>query len=234
MRFERLKILIGEENLKKLSQKHVAVFGVGGVGGYALEALARSAIGEFTIVDYDTVDVTNINRQIIATESTIGQYKTDLFEKRIKDINPEIILHKITEKYTSLEREKFFSDYDYVVDAIDMVGSKVDLIVSCFEKNIPIISSMGMGNRLDPSKIRITTIDRTYNCKLAKVMRRELKKHGIDNLTCVFSDEITEKSEKMLNGKKETVGSSAFVPSVAGLSIASYIVRDFIGDTESV
>lgn len=232
MEFKRLELIIGNKNIEKLKNSHIAIFGLGGVGGYVAEGLSRSGIGQFTLIDYDIVDITNINRQIIATHSSIGKYKTELFEKRIKDISPDAKIKLLTKKYEKSENELFFGEehYDFVVDAIDMVTSKIDLIVSCYEKNIPIISSMGMGKRLDPSHIRLTTLDKTYNCGLAKVMRRELKAYGITKLPCVFSDEICEFALADKVTEKKGIGSSAFVPSVAGFTIASYIIRNLIGE----
>lgn len=226
--FTRLEIVIGQDKLKEFSKKHIAIFGLGGVGGFAVESLARSAIGVLTIVDYDTVDITNINRQIIADRLSLGKYKTDLFEERLLKINPNIKINKITKKYTEQEKDEFFADYDYIIDAIDMVTSKISLIKTAYEKKIPIISSMGMGNRLDPSKIKITTIDKTNMCKLAKVMRKELKRLGITDLKCVYSSEEITVSEKILNGNKMINGSTAFVPSVAGIMTASEVVRSFL------
>ena len=167
--FTRLKIMIGQDGFDKLTNKHVAIFGLGGVGGFATETLARSGIGKLTIVDFDKVDITNINRQIIADIQSIGRYKTDVFEERLKKINRNIVINKITKKYIPGNSEEFFDDYDYIVDAIDIVTSKIHLIKSAYEKDLRIISSMGMGNRLDPSKIVLTTLDKTNNCPLARV-----------------------------------------------------------------
>ena len=211
LRFKRLELAIGKKNVDILSSKHIAIFGLGGVGGFVAETLARSSIGKFTLVDFDVVDITNINRQIIATNDTVEKYKTDLFEKRIKSINENVSIKKITKKYTPDNFEIFFEDdYDYIVDAIK------------------IISSMGMGNKLDPSKISITTLDKTSVCKLAKVMRKELKSYNITKLKCAFSTEISNITEKIMDGSKMINGSTAFVPSVAGIMIASEIVREFI------
>lgn len=226
--FARLKIMIGQDSFTKLTKKHVAIFGLGGVGGFATEALARSGVGKLTIIDFDTVDITNINRQIIADSQSLGSYKTDVFEERLKKINRNIVINKITKKYTPAESEEFFCDYDYVVDAIDIVTSKIHLIKTAYEKNLKIISSMGMGNRLNPSKIVLTTLDKTRNCSLARVMRRELKKYGITKLKCVYSTEDVIIHEKSLAGNKMVNGSSAFVPSVAGITMASEIVRCFL------
>ena len=228
--FTRLKIMIGQDGFGKLTNKHVAIFGLGGVGGFATETLARSGIGKLTIVDFDKVDITNINRQIIADNNSIGKYKTEVFEERLKRINRDIEINKITKKYISDNSEEFFDDYDYIVDAIDIVTSKIHLIKSAYEKDLRIISSMGMGNRLDPSKIVLTTLDKTSNCPLARVMRRELKKYNIIKLKCVYSTEEIKIQEKNFVKNKMVNGSSAFVPSVAGITMASEIVRFFLSE----
>lgn len=228
--FTRLKIMIGQDGFGKLTNKHVAIFGLGGVGGFATETLARSGIGKLTIVDFDKVDITNINRQIIADNNSIGKYKTEVFEERLKRINRDIEINKITKKYISDNSEEFFDDYDYIVDAIDIVTSKIHLIKSSYEKDLRIISSMGMGNRLDPSKIVLTTLDKTNNCPLARVMRRELKKYNITKLKCVYSTEEINIQEKKFVKNKMVNGSSAFVPSVAGITMASEIVRFFLSE----
>ena len=228
--FTRLKIMIGQDGFDKLTNKHVAIFGLGGVGGFATETLARSGIGKLTIVDFDKVDITNINRQIIADNNSIGKYKTEVFEERLKRINRDIEINKITKKYIPDNSEEFFDDYDYIVDAIDIVTSKIHLIKSAYEKDLRIISSMGMGNRLDPSKIVLTTLDKTSNCPLARVMRRELKKYNIIKLKCVYSTEEIKIQEKNFVKNKMVNGSSAFVPSVAGITMASEIVRFFLSE----
>lgn len=223
--FSRLEIVIGKDKINKLKSSHIAVFGLGGVGGFVVETLARSAIGKLTIIDYDTVDITNINRQIIADHQTIGKYKTDIFEERLLKINPNIIINKISKKYTDEDKEDFFDSYDYIVDAIDMVSSKISLIKTAYQKQIPIISSMGMGNKLDPTQIKLSTINKTNICKLARVMRRELKKYDITDLKCVYSTEEITIETKILDKNKMINGSTAFVPSVAGITIASEVVR---------
>lgn len=227
--FERLSIIIGDENVEKLSKKHVAIFGVGGVGSFALEAIARSNVGNITIVDFDTVDITNINRQLMATRSVIGEYKTDVLRKRVLDINPDINLNVINKKYEQDISEEFFSDYDYIIDAIDMVSSKINLIVTARTKKIPIISAMGMGNKLNPLDIRVGSLDKTHTCPLAKTMRRELKKYNITDIKCVFSVEEPTMSKKVFQNKNKIInGSCAFVPSVAGLVTASEVIKDII------
>ena len=171
--FARTQLLLGKKAMEKLKNSRVAIFGVGGVGGYSVEALARSGVGAIDLIDDDKVCLTNINRQIIADNQTIGCYKTDVFEERLKKINNDIVINKIREKYTPFNSEEFFDGYDYIIDAIDIVTSKIHLIKTAYEKNLKIISSMGMGNRLDPSQVKLTTLDKTSNCPLARVMRRE-------------------------------------------------------------
>ena len=231
--FKRLELLIDEEGMNKLKGAHVAVFGVGGVGGYALEALARSGISEFTIFDHDTVSLSNINRQIIALHSTIDEYKVDVFEKRLKDINPEIIIHKSTNFVTKENIDEIdFSRFSFIVDCIDTVSTKILLAEIAYKNNIEIISSMGTGNKLDPSKLVITDINKTEICPLARVMRYELRKRDIKKLTVLYSTEIpikTNLADIENSGKRSVPGSSAFVPPAAGLYIASYVVRKIIG-----
>lgn len=228
---ERTKIVIGQEGIDRLRDANVIVFGLGGVGSYVVEGLVRAGIGNLTIVDFDTVDETNINRQIPALYSTIGQYKVDVLEKRIKDINPDINLIKHQALFDESNSEELLNgNYDYVVDAIDMVKSKIHLIESSYNKNLNIISSMGMGNKLDPTMIEITDLYKTEMCPLAKVMRRELKKRGIKKLKVVFSKEKPKETAELLEDgvMKRVNGSTSFVPPVAGLTIASYIVRDIV------
>ncbi len=234
--FSRTELMLGDAAIKKLNKTRVAVFGVGGVGGYVCEALVRSGIGEIDIVDNDTVSLTNLNRQIIALHSTIGQSKVDVMEKRIFDINPECKINKHQTFFSEETLSEFdFDAYDYVVDAIDSVKSKLLIAKICSEKNIPLISSMGTGNKLDPTSLEISDISKTSYDPLAKVMRRELRKMGINHLCVVYSKEETIKpNEESLNAlineegiEKRTVPSSnAFVPSAAGLIIASKVIKD--------
>lgn len=229
--FLRLGLLIGEESLGKLKNSHIAVFGIGGVGSFAAEALVRSSIGEITIVDFDEVDISNLNRQIPALISTVGKMKVNVMAERIKEINPNIKINIMNKKYLPENREDFFSmNFDYIVDAIDIITSKIDLIVTAKERNIPIISSMGMGNKMDPTKIKITDLKKTSVCPLAKVMRKELKNRKVDKLVCVYSDEKPIKPVISMSSesKREIPGSTGFVPSVAGLMMASKVVRDII------
>lgn len=226
----RTGLIVGNEGLDKLKNSNVIVFGVGGVGSFAAEAIARAGVGKMTIVDFDDVDITNINRQLPALHSTIGRDKVDVMKERILDINPDIDICAVKAKYTAENSDELLCEnYDYVVDAIDMVTSKIHLIESCIKKNLRIISSMGMGNKLDPTKIVVTDIHKTQMCPLAKVMRKELRDRKIKKLKVVYSTEQpVELKEKIMNGKKITPGSISFVPSVGGLTIASVVVNDLI------
>lgn len=227
--FLRTALLLAESGVKRLQNSHVAVFGIGGVGSYTAEALVRSGIGEITLVDYDEVDITNINRQIPALYSNVGQKKATVMANRLKEINPEIKVNVMLEKYTEENHQLFFeSKYDYVVDAIDMVSSKIHLISYCYQNEIKIISSMGMGNKLDPTKIEVSDINKTSMCPLAKVMRYELKKRGIKKLKVIFSTEAPIKPLISISSesKREVPGSVAFVPSVGGLILAGEVVKD--------
>ena len=229
--FTRTEMLIGTEALEKLSKSHVIVFGVGGVGGYAVEALVRSGLGEITLVDFDTVSVSNINRQIIALHSTVGKYKVDAMAERLKDINPDIKIHPLRTFFTAENKDEFdFRQYDYIVDAIDTVTSKIELIKCAKKFNVPIISSMGAGNKLDPTKFEVADISKTSVCPLARVIRQELKKRKIKNVKVVFSKEEPLKPQKSdeTSPKHQIPGSSAFCPSVMGLIIASEVVKDLI------
>ena len=224
--FDRTRIVLGDDAIDKLKRSHVAIFGVGGVGGYAIEAIVRSGVGEVTIVDNDTVSPSNINRQIIALHSTIGEKKIDVAEKRIKDINPECIVHKSDSFFLpGMEEEFSFSSFSYVVDAIDTVSGKIALIEAANKYSIPIISSMGAGNKLDPTRLEVADIYDTSVCKLAKVMRKELRARGVKSLKCVYSREepVAVPCEP---GCKPTPGSVSFVPSVAGLIIAGEVIKD--------
>ena len=237
--FSRTELLLGKDAIEKLNGSRVAVFGIGGVGGYVVEALARSGVGAIDIIDNDTVSLTNINRQIIALHSTVGQSKVEAAKKRILDINPEckVAAHEIffsEETADSID----FDSLDYVVDAIDSVKSKLLIAKICFEKNIPLISSMGTGNKLDPTMFEITDISKTSYDPLAKVMRRELKKLGINRLTVVYSKEqpaqpdeesIKELIDEEGVQKRYIPASNAFVPPTAGLIIASKVIKDIAG-----
>lgn len=228
--FQRTELLIGKENLNKLQHSHVIVFGVGGVGGFAIEALVRSGIGEISIIDFDTVDLTNLNRQIIATQDSVGKLKTSVMRDRLLSINPNVIVHEFPEKFSMENSDLFFKDkkYDYIVDAIDLVTSKLALAEIAKNLSIPIISSMGTGNKIEPTMLEVADINKTSVCPLARVMRKELKNRGIKKLKVVYSKELPRKpfNESGSREKKVNVGSIAFVPSTAGLIIASEVVKD--------
>lgn len=233
--FSRTELLIGEEALEKLKYSRVAVFGVGGVGGYVVEALARSGVGALDLIDNDCVDISNINRQIIATMDTIGKPKVDVAKERVLKINPNMTVHTHQMFYLPETEDKFdFTEYDYVVDAIDTVSGKIALVMQAKEAGTPIICAMGAGNKLDPTAFEVTDIYKTTVCPLAKVMRRELKKRGIKKLKVVYSKEQpispkkTDQEEFMKSGKRQIPGSIAFVPSVVGLIIAGEVIKDLI------
>ena len=225
--FSRTENLIGTENLNKLQQCSVAVFGIGGVGGYVVEALARSGVGKIDLIDNDTVSITNINRQIIALHSTVGKDKTEISKERILDINPNCKVESYKVFFSPETAEQFdFSEYDYIVDAVDNVTAKILLCEIAEKYNVPIISSMGTGNKLDPTKLTVADIYDTSVCPLARVMRRELKARGIKALKVVYS---TEDSKVCFDDMGAPVISSvSFVPSVAGLLIAAEVVRELI------
>jgi len=227
-KFERSEMILGKRSMEKLAASKVAVFGIGGVGGYACEALARTGIGEIHLIDKDTISLSNINRQIIADTKTIGEYKTKIMAQRIKLINPEAVVHTYNIFYNESTLDEIdFCDLDYVVDAIDTVSSKILLIQKSIEYNVPVISCMGAGNKLDPTKFEVADISETSVCPLARVMRRELKKRGIDHLKVVYSKEIPGKNiiRDTVSGKS-IPGSVAFVPSVAGLIAAGQVIKD--------
>lgn len=230
--FSRTISLIGEDSFLKLNNSHVAVFGVGGVGGYVCEALIRSGIGKLTIVDNDTVSPSNINRQIIATSDTIGKDKVDVAKERFLSINPDAEIITKKEFFMPDTAHKFdFSEYDYVVDAIDTVTGKIEIIIKAKESNVPVISSMGTGNKLDPTLFEIDDIYKTSVCPLAKVMRYELKKRNVDSLKVLYSKEkpiSASDCEESVPGRRHTPSSISFVPSVAGLIIAGEVIKDII------
>ncbi len=231
--FSRTALLLGDEAIEKLKKARVAVFGVGGVGGYTVEALARSGVGAIDLIDNDRVSLSNINRQIIATHSTIGQLKVEVAKERVLDINPNCEVKTYPVLYMPETADRFdFSQYDYVVDAIDTVTGKIELVMRAQEKGTPIISSMGAGNKLDPTAFEVADIYKTSVCPLAKVMRRELKKRGVKKLKVVYSKEeaITPvgEIEEDAQGRRSIPGSIAFVPSVAGLIIGGEVVKDIV------
>ena len=229
--FERSAMLLGAEQVESFSNKRVAIFGVGGVGGYVVEALARAGVGAIDLIDNDTVSISNINRQIIALTSTVGRLKTEVMCERIHDINSEAYVNCIN-KFVLPENigEFDFAQYDYIVDAIDTVSGKLAIIEKAYFLGKPVISSMGTGNKLDPTRFQIADINKTSVCPLARVMRYELKKRGVKKLKVLFSDEEPIKpSEEFKNEKGKAIPASiSFVPSVAGLIIASQVIKDLI------
>lgn len=246
--FSRTELLFGKEAMQKLASARVAVFGIGGVGGFTVEALARSGVGEIDLIDDDKVCLTNINRQIIALRSTVGKYKVDVAKERLKGINPDIKINTYKTFYTPETADLFdFTQYDYVVDAIDTVTGKIELAVNAQKSGTPIISSMGAGNKLNPEKFEVADIYETSVCPLARVMRRELKSRGIKRLKVVYSKEkaltpiddmaISCKencicppgTQRKCTARRQVPGSTAFVPSVAGLIIAGEVIKDITG-----
>lgn len=226
--FTRTAMLIGEESVEKLSSVHIAVFGIGGVGGYVTESLARCGVGKFDLIDNDTVNITNINRQIIATHNTLGRFKTEVMRERILSINPDAKVNVHNTFYLPENSAEFdFTKYDYIVDAVDTVTAKIEIIMNAKKAGTPVISSMGTGNKLDPTQFEIADIYKTTVCPLAKVMRRELKKRGIDRLKVLYSTEEPIK-QQVEEGTKPTPASISFVPSVAGLIIAGEVIKELI------
>ena len=249
--FSRTELLIGAVGVEKLAKARVAVFGIGGVGGYVVEALARSGVGEFDLIDNDTVSLSNLNRQIIATLDSVGRHKVDVMKERILSINPEAVVHVYKCFYLPETAGEFdFSQYDYVVDAVDTVTAKIDVILQAQKCGVPVMSSMGAGNKMDPTKFQVADVYKTSVCPLAKVMRRELKKRGVKKLKVVYSTEEALKpsgavqdglersgaalgvGEEMPAGKRAIPGSIAFVPSVAGLIIAGEVIKDLLASNK--
>ena len=235
--FSRTELLLGDAAMKKLKNSRVAVFGVGGVGGYTVEALVRSGVGALDLIDNDTVSLTNINRQIIATLDTVGRDKVDVAQERIKSINPDCVVTTHKCFYLPETAEQFdFTDYDYVVDAIDTVKGKIEIVMRAKECSTPVISSMGAGNKLDPTAFEVADISKTSVCPLAKVMRVQLRERGVNHLKVVYSKGppitpiITDDAKKEFSSsvRRTLPGSTAFVPSVVGLIIASEVVKDLI------
>lgn len=230
--FTRTELLLGPEAMTRLRAARVAVFGVGGVGGYVCEALVRSGVGAFELIDSDVVSLTNLNRQIIATHETLGRYKTEVMRERMLQINPACDVRVRNCFYLPETAEDFdFSQYDYIVDAVDTVTAKVSLVLRAEAACVPIISSMGAGNKLDASRFRVADIYQTTGCPLARVMRQALKKRGVKRLKVVFSDEVPQRPAVRLDapegaGRRDVPGSVAFVPSVAGLILAGEVVKD--------
>lgn len=231
-RFERQSLIIGQDATDALARKSVALFGVGGVGSYAAEALARCGVGRITLIDHDTVSESNINRQLCALSSTVGRLKAEVVAERLKDINPDIEVTVRAEFYLPENADSFdLSSFDYVIDAIDTVSAKVEIAVRCTALGVPMISCMGTGNKLDATALRVCDLSKTSGCPLARVMRRELKKRGIVHLPVVYSEEtpIPTREELRSDAGKPVPGSIAFVPSVAGLIAASEAVKKLIG-----
>ena len=232
-RFERTAMLLGEESVEKLKTAHVAVFGVGGVGGYVLEGLARSGVGKFTLVDNDTVSRSNINRQIIATESTVGRPKVEVAKERVLSINPAAEVQEMNVFFLPENSGEIdFSKFDFVVDAVDTVSAKIEIVMRCQGANVPVISSMGTGNKLDPTAFEVTDIYKTSVCPLARVMRSGLKKRGVKRLKVVYSKEEPIKPEnngvEAATGRRSFPASVSFVPSVAGLIIAGEVIKHLL------
>ena len=228
----RAQMLLGSGAMDKLRAAHVAVFGLGGVGSWCAEGLARSGVGELTLIDQDTASRSNINRQLCALESTLDLPKAEVMAARARDINPEITVHTLVGCYTAAERERFFANYDYVVDAIDLVSCKVDLIMSCRERGIPIISALGTGNKRDASLLEITDISKTYGCALARVVRKELRARGVEHHTVVFSPEEPMRPEQLEappHGRRSVPGSLVWVPTSAGLLLCQHVVTRLTG-----
>ncbi|MFI3141848.1 MAG: tRNA threonylcarbamoyladenosine dehydratase [Clostridia bacterium] len=230
-KFSRTQLLLGDDAMQKLSQAHVAIFGVGGVGGYALEALVRSGIGTIDLIDNDTVSITNLNRQIIATVDTVGKSKVEVAKQRAMSINPEVKINCFDTFYLPETSDEFdFSKYDYIIDAIDTVSGKISLVEKAQKEGAKIICSMGAGNKLDPTAFEVSDIYKTSVCPLAKVMRYELKRRGIKKLKVVYSKELPIKPQisEEITSKRVTPGSVSFVPSVVGLIIAGEVIKDLI------
>ena len=228
----RSRMLLGEAAMERLKNSHAAVFGLGGVGSWCAEGLARSGVGELTLIDQDTASRSNINRQLCALESTLDLPKAEVMAARARDINPDITVHTVVGCYTAAERERFFVDYDYVVDAIDLVSCKVDLIMSCRGRGIPIISALGTGNKRDASLLEITDISKTYGCALARVVRKELRARGVEHHTVVFSPEEPMRPEQLEApppGRRSVPGSLVWVPASAGLLLCQHVVTRLTG-----
>ena len=235
--FSRTELIMGAQALEKLHHSRVAVFGIGGVGGYAVEALVRSGVGQLDLIDNDTISLTNLNRQLLATQKTIGRYKVDVAAERVAEINPQCVVKTYKTFYLPENKEQFdFSTYDYIVDAVDTVTAKIGLVIAAHEAQTPIISSMGTGNKINPAAFEVADIYQTSVCPLAHVMRKELRKRGISSLKVVYSKEqplkplLIDDFEES-SSKREIPGSTAFVPPVAGMIIAGEVVKDLISIT---
>ena len=233
--FIRQEMLLGAEAMQRLAASHVMVFGIGGVGSYAAEALARAGIGAITLVDNDTVSLTNLNRQLCALHSTVGKYKSDVMADRIRDINPECHVVSMPCLYNEENKDPFFArPCDYIVDAIDLVSCKLSLIMNARERGIPVISAMGTGNKLDPTQFEITDISKTQGCHLARIMRKELRNRGVLHHTVLYSREgpaEAKQTEAPPPGRRSIPGSLSWVPSCAGLMMAGHVVRELCRGT---
>ncbi len=236
--FTRTRSLLGDSAVTNLGGRHVAVFGIGGVGGYACEALVRSGIGEFTLVDFDVVDVTNINRQIIALQDTVGRPKTEVMEDRMHAINPSAIVNTRTCRFLPDNADRFdFATYDYVVDAVDNVTAKLEIISRAKAAGVPVISAMGAGNKLDAGRFMVSDIEKTRVCPLARVMRRELKKRGLSDVKVVWSDEpphTETPQDDNPTGGRPVPASIAYAPAIAGLMMAAEVIRDLTALPETL
>ena len=234
-RFLREEMLLGPGAMEKLRRSHVAVIGLGGVGSWCAEALARSGLGRLTLIDEDTVSLSNINRQLCALSSTLGRSKAQALAERIRDINPEIELKALAARYEADSREELLEDFDFVVDAIDLVSCKLDLIMSCRERGIPIVSALGTGNKRDAMQLRLEDISKTYGCALARVVRKELRRLGVEHHPVVFSPEEPlepEQREVPPPGRRSIPGSLVWVPATAGLLLCQYVVEKLIEEPE--
>ena len=225
----RARMLLGEEALERLRRSHVAIFGIGGVGSWCAEALCRTGIGKLTLIDRDRVSESNRNRQLCALGSTVGLPKAEVMAARLRDINPACRVHPILGHYEAAERERFLADYDYVVDCIDLVSCKLDLILSCRERSIPIISALGTGNKKDASLLRLDDISKTYGCTFARVVRRELRERGVEHHPVVYSPEPplpAAQVEAPPPGRRSIPGSLVWVPATAGMLLCQYVVTE--------
>lgn len=235
-RFLRTEMLLGPEAMERLAAAHVAVFGLGGVGSWCAEALGRSGVGRLTLVDEDTVGLSNINRQLCALGSTLGRPKAQVMAERIKDINPEAEIKALTARYEAASREELLADFDFVVDAIDLVSCKLDLIISCRQRGIPIVSALGTGNKRDAMQLRLDDISKTCGCALARVVRKELRRLGVEHHPVVFSPEEPmepEQREAPPPGRRSIPGSLVWVPAAAGMLLCQYVVEKLLEGPEA-
>ena len=229
----RTAMVLGDSAVKKLHRCHVAVFGLGGVGSYAAESLCRAGVGELTLIDSDVIGLSNLNRQLYALHSTVGKPKAEVSAQRCLDIDPAVTVHPIVGTYDAAHRESFFADYDYIVDAIDLVSCKLDLIEQAMQRHIPILSALGTGNKLDPSLLQITDISKTSGCPLSRVMRKELRARGISHLKVCYSPEEAHETTQLETpppGRRSVPASVSWVPSSAGLMMAGAVVQDLIAE----